>query len=61
MEYLLALILTQKQDFPQAAEHMRDYLQLSPRAADTDVARQQLADIERQSAAASAANPAAPK
>lgn len=61
MQYLLARILMEKQDYPQAAEHMRAYLQSSPKAQDADIARRQLADIERQSAAASAADPAAPK
>lgn len=61
LEYLLANILMQKQDYPQAAEHMRSYLQLSPRADEAEVARKQLADLEKQSAAAQASATPAPK
>ncbi len=53
MEYLLAMILLQKHDYPQAGEHMRDYLRLAPKAEDADLARKQLAEIEKLSPAAS--------
>mgnify|MGYP000598559820 CR=1 FL=1 len=45
--HLLGLILAQKEDYPEAAEHIRNYLKFQPQAADADQARKQLAEIER--------------
>jgi TolA-binding protein len=60
MEYLLAAILVEKHELAEAAEHLRAYLQLAPKAEDADAARRQLAQITKPSAA-SATPPAADK
>lgn len=61
MEYLLAVILMQKRDFPQAAEHLRGYLQFAPKAEDAESVRAQLAEIERLMTVAGKAPPAPPQ
>jgi regulator of sirC expression with transglutaminase-like and TPR domain len=47
INYLLGLILAQKDDFQGAAENLRLYLQFSPTATDTAKVQQQLAEIEK--------------
>ncbi len=44
---VLSVILSQKQDYPEAAANMRLYLKYSPEASDLDLAKQQLAEIEK--------------
>ncbi len=44
--YLLGLILARKGDFGEAATLLRTYLQAAPAAADADLAREQLREIE---------------
>ena len=51
MEYLLAVILVGKHELAEAAEHLRAYLQLAPKADDADAARRQLAQITKPSEA----------
>lgn len=50
LEYLLGLILAQKQDYANALEHIRNYLRLSPHAADAETAQEQAEELERLSA-----------
>lgn len=52
MQYLLAAILTLKKDYRGAAEHIRNYLRLSPHAEDAQVAQKQLQQLEKLSGAA---------
>ena len=52
LQYLLAAILTLKQDYRGAAEHIRHYLRLAPHAQDAAVAQQQLQQLEKLSGAA---------
>jgi tetratricopeptide (TPR) repeat protein len=47
MNYILALILAQKQDFPGCAEYLRKYIQLAPNAKNIDAAKKQLAETEQ--------------
>jgi tetratricopeptide (TPR) repeat protein len=53
LEYLLGLILAQKRDYPDALQRIQNYLRLAPHAADADVARKQLQELEKLSTAAS--------
>jgi hypothetical protein len=55
LEYLLGLVLMQKHDYPEAAEHMRQYMQLTAKPAEVEEAKKQLSEIARLSALASAA------
>ncbi len=50
LEYLLAVILAQKQNYTEALEHIRDYLILAPHAADVETAQKQAEELERLSA-----------
>jgi tetratricopeptide (TPR) repeat protein len=50
LEYVLGLVLAQKQDYAGALEHIRNYLRLSPHAADVETAQKQAEDLERLSA-----------
>ncbi len=50
LEYLLGMILMQRQAYAEAAEHMQLYLHLVRKPADVDEAQKQLAEIERLSA-----------
>ena len=45
--YVLGLILAQKQDFKQSAELLKTYLNALPNAADAEVVRKQLREIEK--------------
>jgi Flp pilus assembly protein TadD len=45
--HVLGVILAQKQDFPAAAENLRDYLKFAPNAQDGDQVRKQLAQVEQ--------------
>jgi tetratricopeptide (TPR) repeat protein len=46
INHLLGLILAQKEDYKDAAENMRIYLQFSPNANDVGTVKEQLAEIE---------------
>ncbi len=59
--YLLGLILLQRQDYAEAAEHLQTYLKLSPDAEDAPVAKQKLEQIAKISAASAQTAAAAPK
>lgn len=48
LEYLLGVILAQKHDFQGAAEHMRNYVRLAPKAPDVAQVNEQIAKIEKQ-------------
>jgi tetratricopeptide (TPR) repeat protein len=50
LEHLLGMILIQKRDYQEAAEHMKQYLHLVTKPADVEEARKQLAEIARLSA-----------
>jgi len=52
MEYLLGMILIQKHEYQDAANHMRQYLHLATNSSEADEAQKQLAEIARLSAAA---------
>jgi len=47
MNYILALLLAQKQDFPGCAEYLRKYIKLAPEAKDIETAKNQLAETEK--------------
>jgi thioredoxin-like negative regulator of GroEL len=51
LEEILAMILSDKGDFDAAAEHLRNYLRISPTAKDADKVRGQLIQIEKLAAA----------
>jgi hypothetical protein len=52
LEYLLGLALVQRRQYPEAIEHMQQYLKLSTKPADVEEAKKQLAEIARLSALA---------
>jgi tetratricopeptide (TPR) repeat protein len=47
MDHVLAMLLVQKHQYPEAAEHLKSYLLLVPDAPDAERARLQLAEVER--------------
>ena len=47
LEYLLGVILMQKQDYQEAAVHIQNYLKLATQPSDIDEAQKQLAEITR--------------
>ncbi len=47
LHHLLGTILAMKQDYAQAATHIRNYLQYAPNAPDTEQVKKQLAEIEK--------------
>ena len=47
INHVLAVILAQRQDYPGAAENLRDYLKFAPKAEDADNVRKQLAEVEK--------------
>ncbi|HLK32952.1 MAG TPA: tetratricopeptide repeat protein [Terriglobales bacterium] len=53
-EYLLGIILTQKHDYQGAAEHLRNYVRLSPNATDVAQVNEQIAKIAKLSSSQSA-------
>ena len=52
LEYLLGAVLAQRHDYRGAAEHMRNYLKLSPNAPDAGAAQAQVESFEKLSAKA---------
>jgi TolA-binding protein len=61
LEYLLGVILMQKRQFPEAAEHIQNYLRVTTQPAEREEAQKQLAEITRLSASVNQpanANPA---
>jgi tetratricopeptide (TPR) repeat protein len=52
MQYLLAMILLQKQNYQAASEHMQQFLGLAKQPEDVELARKGLAEIEKVSASA---------
>jgi len=46
LEYLYALILAERQNYPDATEHLRRYLDLAPHATDAQFARDKLSEFE---------------
>jgi tetratricopeptide (TPR) repeat protein len=56
-EYLLGLILAQKHNYPEAAEHLRNYLQAVPNASDREIVEKQLAQLDGLAPRATAAAP----
>jgi tetratricopeptide (TPR) repeat protein len=53
LEYLLGLVLMQRREYPEAAEHMRQYMQLTAKPAEVEEAKKQLSEIARLSSLAS--------
>ena len=47
LEYLLALVLVQKHAYPEAADHIRKYIALSPNPPDVEDGKKALAQIEK--------------
>jgi hypothetical protein len=47
LNYVLGIILSQKHDYPGAMDNLRAYLLLSPKAANADTVRKQLADVQK--------------
>ena len=50
-EHVMAIILAKRQDWEDSAKHFRAYLQLAGPGASTDLARKQLAEVEKTLAA----------
>jgi TolA-binding protein len=50
--HLLGVILAQRQDYPAAAEHFRNYLKFAPDASDAPAVRTQLEQIDKMTAQA---------
>jgi tetratricopeptide (TPR) repeat protein len=50
LQYLLAMILLQKQNYQAAAEHMQIYLHLAKQPEDAELAKNGMAEIEKSSA-----------
>lgn len=51
LNYVLGLILIQKQQYAEAAKYLRTYLELAPNAHDAAIVREQVAKLERQAEA----------
>jgi regulator of sirC expression with transglutaminase-like and TPR domain len=47
LNQILGVILVEKHEYPEAAQHMRAYLRLAPNAVDADLVKKQLAEVER--------------
>ena len=47
MNHILGVILAQKQDYEGAAQQLRDYIHYAPNASDSEVAKKQLAEVEK--------------
>ncbi len=52
LEYLLGMVLMQKHEYPEAAEHMRQYLKLTTKPSEVAEAQKELSEIVRLSAKA---------
>jgi cytochrome c-type biogenesis protein CcmH/NrfG len=52
LQYLLAMIFLQKQNYQKASEHMQVFLSLAKQPDDIELARKGLAEIEKSSARA---------
>ena len=50
-EQVLGVVLAQKQDYPNAAVHIRRFIELAPDSPDAEGARKQLAELEKSLAA----------
>jgi tetratricopeptide (TPR) repeat protein len=46
-EYVLGIVLAQKEDFNEAAEHLRSYLKMVPEGKESILVKQQLAEVEK--------------
>jgi len=46
MNHLLGVVLAQKMDYSGSAQNLQDYLKYAPNAADADVVKKQLAEIQ---------------
>jgi len=53
LEHLMGMILAQKHDYTGASEHLKNYLQLAPSAADAAAVQKQLSEYQQLSANAS--------
>ena len=49
LDQVLGIILVQKHEYPEAAQHMRTYLRARAGAADAALVQKQLAEVERRS------------
>ena len=47
LNQILGVILVEKHEYPEAAQHMRAYLRLAPNAVDADLVKKQLAEVEK--------------
>lgn len=47
ISHVLGIILAQRQEYPEALEHMKGYLTLAPNARDADIVRKEVGEIER--------------
>ena len=47
MNYLLGVLLSQKQEYAASAENIREFLKYAPNAPDVDQVRKQLAEVEK--------------
>ena len=48
LNYVMGLILLQKQQYPEAAKYLRTYLELAPSARDAAIVREELAKLDHQ-------------
>jgi tetratricopeptide (TPR) repeat protein len=55
LEYILGMVLVEKHDYPNALQHVRNYIQLAPNAPDAELAHKQVAELERLSGNSAAA------
>jgi tetratricopeptide (TPR) repeat protein len=55
LEYILGMVLVQKHDYPNALQHVRNYIQLAPNAPDAELAHKQVAELEKLSGNSAAA------
>jgi tetratricopeptide (TPR) repeat protein len=57
LDEILGIILVQKREYSEAAEHMRAYLKLAPGADDAGAVQKQLLEVERRAAPQASAKP----
>jgi hypothetical protein len=55
LEYLLGVILVQEKNYPEAVEHMQNYLKLDPHAEDAGTITKQIAELQKYATAQPAA------